>query len=143
MQLLERFNVLMYSKTCNAETVNEARQSLFTHNLKSLENIPPTKAALFQHIKRVILVTSFIWHKALNRLLSLPNFDRYGWEWNERTKLWVPYWTTLDDVSSACALMLNCSCTRSCSGNCKCSKAGLRCTPLCKCEGGCERNDHY
>ena len=143
MQVLERFTVLMYSKTCNAETVNEARQRLFTHNLKSLENIPPTKAALYQHTRRVVLVTSFIWHRALNRQLCLPTFDGYGWEWNERTQSWVPYWTKLEDVSSACALMLHCGCTKSCAGNCKCSKVGLRCTPLCKCEGGCERNDHY
>ena len=31
MHLLERFTVLMYSKSCTAQTVNEARQSLFTH----------------------------------------------------------------------------------------------------------------
>ena len=29
----------------------------------------------------------------------------------------------------------------SCTGNCKCSGAGVRCTGLCKCEGGCVNNE--
>ena len=143
MQLLERLTVLMYSKTCSCTTVNEARQTLFTHNLKSLDNIPPTKAALFQHTKRTVLIVSFIWHRSLKRLLSLPNFALYGWEWNKRLHSWVPYWTVLGDASSACAMMLHCGCTTSCVKNCKCAKAGLRCTPLCKCEGGCTRSNIY
>ena len=143
MHLLERLTVLMYSKNCTAETVNEARQTLFVHKLKSLESIPPTKAALFQHIKRVILVVSFIWHQTLERLLHLPNFALYGWEWNDRVQSWVPYWTVLDDASSACALLLHCGCPTSCVGNCKCAKGNVRCTPLCKCEGGCTRNNRY
>ena len=49
---LERFVVVMYSRTCPHQTVNEARQVLFAQGNKSIENIPPTQAALAQHIKR-------------------------------------------------------------------------------------------
>jgi hypothetical protein len=49
MRRLERFTVLMYSKNCESESVNEARKMMFTHGLKSLKNIPPTQHALFQH----------------------------------------------------------------------------------------------
>ena len=42
LQTLERFTVLMYSKSCGASRVNEARTQLFSHGLHSLDSIPPT-----------------------------------------------------------------------------------------------------
>jgi len=64
MQLIERFVILMYSKGCGAACVNEARQRLFTSGSRSLENIPPTQTALFQHVKRALLQGSFFWRQA-------------------------------------------------------------------------------
>ena len=32
---------------------------------------------------------------------------------------------------------------KSCTGNCKCYRAGVHCTGLCKCEGGCINNYSY
>ena len=52
MALIERFVVLMYTKTSEIDEVNEARKQIFTLKSRSLENIPPTLAALVQHIKR-------------------------------------------------------------------------------------------
>ena len=49
---IERFTVLIYDKTIKEETVNEARKQLLTKKNRSIENIPPTKAALLQHLKR-------------------------------------------------------------------------------------------
>ena len=59
MQRMERFVVLMYSKGSRAAGVSEARLRLFTFGTKSLESIPPTQAALFQHVKRAILQSRF------------------------------------------------------------------------------------
>ena len=42
----------MYSKSCSAASVNEARQLRFTQGSRSLENIPPTQAAVFEQAKR-------------------------------------------------------------------------------------------
>ncbi|KAJ8375321.1 hypothetical protein SKAU_G00059010 [Synaphobranchus kaupii] len=50
--LLERFVVLMYDRTSETTEVNEARKQLFTQKSRALDNMPPTKAALEQHIKR-------------------------------------------------------------------------------------------
>ncbi|XP_061580540.1 uncharacterized protein LOC133446517 [Cololabis saira] len=61
---LERFVVLMYDRTSETTEVNEARQQLFTHKSRTLENMPPTKAALVQHIKRAAYQAN-IWCKAL------------------------------------------------------------------------------
>jgi len=52
MSLLERFVVLMYDRTCDFMAVNDARKHLFAYKARTLENIPPTQAALVQHIKR-------------------------------------------------------------------------------------------
>ena len=64
MQQIERFVIIMYSKGCGAASVNEARHRLFTTGSRSLENIPPTQAALFQHVKRALLQASFYWNQA-------------------------------------------------------------------------------
>ena len=41
--LLQRFTVLLYDKTSNLESVNEARLHLFCKKSRSLENLPPTQ----------------------------------------------------------------------------------------------------
>ena len=83
MQRIERFVVLMYSKGCGAAGMNEATLRLFTSgtkSTKSLESIPPTQAALFQHVKRAILQSSFYWHQALSVQQEIPDFSGWGWQ---------------------------------------------------------------
>ena len=80
MQRIERFVVLMYSKGYGAAGVNEARLSLFTSGTKSLESNRPTQAALFQHVKRAILQSSFYWHQALSAQQEIPDFSGRGWQ---------------------------------------------------------------
>ena len=140
MQRMERFVVLMYSKGSHAAGVNEARLRLFTSGTKSLESIPPTQAALFQHMKRAILQSSFYWHQALSAQQEIPYFSGWGWQ-KDNTSTWQPLWTTLDDASVVCTTLLHCRCNKACTGRCKCNRAGVRCTALCKCEGGCFNNE--
>ena len=140
MRHLERFTVLLYSRNCGADSVNEARKLMFTHGLKSLESIPPSQHALFQHAKRALLTTGFIWKMSLSRAPDIPDPSDWGWEWNSRTKAWVPYWTDLPDASHGCSMLINCGCLLSCKGNCKCYRAGIRCSPVCNCQEGCTNN---
>ena len=137
MQRIERFVVLMYSKTCGSATVDDARCHLFSTGSRSLENIPPTRAALFQHVKRSLIQASFIWKQSTSCHQTIPEFHQWGWEHDEHSLGWLPFWTTLPDASKACALLLHCGCTKGCRRNCKCWRAGVHCTTLCKCEGGC------
>ena len=51
-RLIEKFVVVLYSRTCSAETVNAASRKLFAQENRTIENIPSTKAALYQHILR-------------------------------------------------------------------------------------------
>jgi len=140
MRRLERFTVLMYSKNCGADSVNEARKLMFTHGLKSLESIPPSQHALFQHAKRALLTAGFVWKMSLCKAPDIPDPGEWGWEWNDRTNAWVPYWTDLPDASHGCSMLLNCGCLVSCKGNCKCYRAGIHCSPLCSCQEGCTNN---
>lgn len=64
MALLERFVVLMYDRTSDSLQVNDARKQLFTQKSRTLENIPPTQAALMQHIKRACYQANS-WNQAL------------------------------------------------------------------------------
>ena len=130
----------MYSKGCGLAKVNEARHHLFTSGKKTLENIPLTQAALYEHLKRALLQASFYWKQATSVHQNIQGFAEWGWQ-KETTGLWLPYWTTLEDASKACYILLHCGCERSCTGNCNCSRAGVRCTALCKGEGGCVNND--
>ena len=136
MAVIERFIVIMYSKGCGAKSVNEARHQLFTTGQKSLDNIPPTQASLYQHVKQALIQASFYWSQALAVRQNIPNFSEWGWNKDSRNK-WQHLWTTLSDASQACSILLHYGCTKACTGRCKCKRAGVKCTTLCKCEGGC------
>ena len=52
---------------------------LNTHSLKSLESIPPTKAALYQHVKRTLLV-SFRLALSFGEAFGCARaYTQYGW----------------------------------------------------------------
>ncbi|KAG0701433.1 hypothetical protein GWK47_025308 [Chionoecetes opilio] len=99
MSLLERFVVLMYDRTSDTMEVNDARKQLFAHKSRALENIPPTQAALQQHIKRASLQGN-CWNQTLvlNPELSIPS----DWGWTKETSGWQPLWTTLPEASKSC-----------------------------------------
>jgi len=50
--LLERFVVLLYDRTNSCTAVNVARKQLFSRNDRAVDNIPPSRDALLQHVKR-------------------------------------------------------------------------------------------
>ena len=46
---IKRFLVVVYSRTCSASGI---WKDLLAHGSRTMENIPPTKAALLQHVRR-------------------------------------------------------------------------------------------
>ena len=60
LQQIERFVVVMYDKTSTLHEVNKERKELFAHGSKSMENIPPTQAALLQHTKRATYQAGYV-----------------------------------------------------------------------------------
>ena len=134
MSLLERFVVLMYDRTSDIMEVNEARKQLFAHKGRTLENIPPTQAALKQHIKRACYQAN-IWNQSL---ISEPELlNPSDWGWTKDTSGWQPLWTTLPEAAKSCQELIHCGCKKLCTGHCKCKKAALKCTALCWCSGDC------
>jgi len=53
---LEWFIIVMYSRICTLSRVNGARNQLFTQGSATIENIPPTKAVIFQLVKSRLCV---------------------------------------------------------------------------------------
>ena len=135
---VERFVVLLYSRSSNALTCNDARRELFCEG-RSIDAIPPTSAALFQHVLRAVFVTGYYWAQATVSMQELPSPEDWGWKLVD--DVYVPHWTELPEASVALRDLVKCGCkNNTCRGNCKCIKSGdLPCTELCKCKGQCER----
>ena len=48
------FTILLYDRTSSLTNIDEARLELFTKKGRTMETLPPKKAALVQHIKRAV-----------------------------------------------------------------------------------------
>lgn len=137
IQPLERFVILLYDRTSGLSNVNEARKQLFTKKSRTLENIPPTKAALIQHTRRAAYQAGHCWHQMMIADPVLPSPNDWGWKMGSNE--WELFWTTQPEATKACRDLLRCSCKKGCRGQCKCNKAALPCTALCQCGGECKR----
>ena len=135
LQDLERFKVIVYSKTCTLNRVNEARRELFTQGLRTIDNIPPTQAALLEHIKRAVYQATHVWSQALDPSPELPSPEHWGWKLTESG--WKPFWTKLPEVAASCLELVHCGCKKGCKNQCKCRVLNLECTELCHCKGEC------
>ena len=133
MGIIERFVTLLYDHMSSLRKVNEVRQELFSRKGRSLDNIPPTKASLMQHVKRAVFLSGYIWGQTLLKQPTLPSPSRWGWQLEDSR--WVPQWTTLSQAKDSCYELIRCGCKAGCRGRCKCQKASLTCTGLCNCGG--------
>jgi len=75
---IERLTVVLYDRTSNLTSVNEACRELFTRKNCNLDSIPPTENALLQHIKGVAF-QSGIWTTCLNSQPAIPQPQEWGW----------------------------------------------------------------
>ncbi len=110
--MLERFIVVLYNKTSELENVDEARLELFCHGNRTMEKIPPTKAALLQHSKRAAYQAG-VWTTSQLTKQDRPSPEGWGWSWDDEILSWTPVWTTLPIASKACAELIKCGCTQS------------------------------
>ena len=133
---LERFVVLMYEydRTSECLEVNEARKQVFIQESRTMETIPPTKAALEQHIKRASYQAR-CWSQSLVQNPQFPSPSDWGWIKKEGE--WHPIRTTLAEAAKSYHELICCKCKQGCIRHCKCVNAGLKCTALCLCSGDC------
>ena len=78
-ETIKRFVVLLFDRTSEHFEVNEARQTLFPRR-KGLENIPPTKEALHQHVRKATFQGGYVWGQCLETQQSLPSLTEWGWQ---------------------------------------------------------------
>lgn len=130
-------NIVLYFRSSSCSSVNECRKYLFTKKDRQLENIPPTKAALYQHFLRAIFQGVHVWGQ-LSVTQNLPCPSNWGWTRVEDN--WQPTWTDLPVAADACLEMVRCKCKKQCGPRCNCQKRQLRCSELCLCCGTCYIN---
>lgn len=130
--VLERFTILLYDRTSTLVSIDECRKHLFTKKGRAMDAIPPTRAALEQHIKRAVYQGGHCWGKMLQVTLNLPSPGDWGWV---DPSSWKPLWTTLPEANASSRELLCCGCKKGCRSQCKCKKAALKCTALCQCGG--------
>jgi hypothetical protein len=84
--------------TSQLSDVNEARKYLFFYCNQKLENIPPSCAALLQHVKRAAQKSEYTWSQTLEANPTLPSPSEWGWKLDSE-RIWDPLWSTLPEAS--------------------------------------------
>ena len=107
---IQRFVVLLYSRSSPLSLVNERHQELFCQSTRQITNIPPTEDSLMQHTKRAILQAGHCWAETLKPVQYLPNPSDQGWLYIGRK--WQPNWLTLNE--SAKSYYEHCGCSKGC-----------------------------
>ena len=136
VSILERYVVLLYDRSNTTHSINECRKQLFAKKARLIENIPPTKDALYQHISRAVYQAGFVWWQSLELHQVLPNPSKGGWKIVNNSN--QPIWMKLNEVSKALTELKKCKCMKNCSQRCTCKQYNLLCTELCQCGGQCE-----
>ena len=73
-----------------------------------VDELPPTKAVLEQHIRRPVLQEAHTWGQTL--LCQPPLPGPADWGWQRQARRWSPYWTTLKKAKDTCYELIHCGC---------------------------------
>ena len=96
----------MYGTSCPHTWENHYQKYLFSKLNRTIDQCPPTKDALDQHILRAML-QSYISSKSTQ--LKEESIGMTGWGWNGDERGDVnPLWTTLLKALKACKELENC-----------------------------------
>ena len=101
---------------------------LFTNKGRSIENIPPTSAALRQHVLRAAYQAGYVWAQSTVLRPALPDATEWGWKLDK--DVYHPFWTDREEAAKACYELIHCGCKNICKGRCKCVKSNLQSTSL-------------
>ena len=129
---LEKFVVMMYDRSNTARGVDDARLDMFARKQRPYEAIPPTRAALHQHVKLATYQAGYIWSQSLVRQPETQS--PADWGWTKTGDRWQIFWTTPPLIAESCQQLTKCGCKTECCGRCKCHRFGLSCTTLCSCK---------
>ena len=119
IQMLDKFILLLYDKSASTETVNATRKFLFMHKSTQFDSLPPTLAALIQHIFRAVYQASIIWGQALEQQPVYLSPKHWGWKINDEGT-WDIHWTELSAISDNCSELCKYACKKDCGPRCSC-----------------------
>ena len=77
MNIIERFGVLLFDNTITCTKVDHASKKLYPRKTSALQ-IPPTRAALAEHVKKAVYQGCHIWGKTLLPDPVLPSPPETG-----------------------------------------------------------------
>ncbi|KAJ8395935.1 hypothetical protein AAFF_G00026430 [Aldrovandia affinis] len=83
MRIIERFVILLYDRTSKCTDIDKARRKLFARK-NNVQLIPPTKAALEEHVKRAVYQGGHVWGQILLPAPELPPPTNWGWSRTEK-----------------------------------------------------------
>ena len=82
VNIIERFVILLFDRTSTCTKVDHAKRKLFPRK-PSVQQIPPTRAALEEHAKRAVYQGGHMWGKKLLPDPVLPLPTDWGWVKNQ------------------------------------------------------------
>ena len=132
---VESFVSTLYSGN-DKDGVNEVRYKMFcrSKNIQSYQ-LPPTKSALTEHIKRTNYQT-YLWKNALES--SIEDLQPDGQGWHLTGGQLELFWSDLAPAPEGVMQLVCCGCNKPCdSRRCSCVKSGLPCTEACACSDDC------
>ena len=131
---IEQFVCPLYNDLrCNS--VNELRYKLFCKSKNQQSHqLPPTKAALKNHLRRVNY-QAFLWKHALETQMNQAP-DGHGRQLKDG-QLEI-YWTNKTLAPGSLMELVSCGCKGLCqTRSCFCVRNGLPCTEACTCRDNC------
>ena len=106
---------IIFMTASQASTEGKSR-SKRTRNLSS---IPPNRAALVNHAKREVFQGGFVWTQTCPEGASVTMSFLGGWQ--PAGIVWIPHWTTLQEVNDTCYEVIHCWCKMVSRGGCNIS----------------------
>ena len=138
--VLEKFVCEVYCPSLSTQfsSVNKIRFYLFRTKGSEGENLPPTKGALMQHIKRArIMSTIALSYK--QPYPSLPILEGNGWVKQDGKD--KPHTSDLPPAPEAILELIKCGCKGACTTNrCACHSNNMACCNICKCGDECSND---
>lgn len=117
---IERFVIAMYDKSSSLLSVDKTRLDIFARKQRSYDNIPPTKAALIEHVKRAAYQAGFLWGQTL--VCQMETVDPGNWDW----RTWDIVWTKLEPIAKSCQQLTKCVCNTECRLRCTCYRLNVQ-----------------
>ena len=128
----------LYCKKYKVADLAEARWHIFRSSTMKIDNLPPTKSAFIQHIKRSNFQCR-IWKQAANAIQDIDDPEKHGWR--KENECYHAIGFDGEVAPSDIIQLIKCGCKTGCAGFiCRCKKNDLCCTDMCECEE-CENRD--